>query len=135
MARRIERAAGAKSRGFTLVEALLAVAITGLVAAAVTDTFGSGLRALAFQSSRQRLDSEMRSRMELLLAQPPAQLTAGSAAISVDGRSYTLTWQVQPVDLDADGVNDSGVRQLTVSCEGRSLVTLAVDPMGQVAKL
>lgn len=123
------------ARGFTLVEALLAVAVVGLAAAALSDTFGSGLRSLGFQSSRQRLDSEMRSRMELLLAQPPATLTNGSSVVAVDGTNYTVSWQIQTIDLDGDTVAEPSARQVTVTAEGRSLVVILADPMGQVSKI
>ena len=84
------------------------------------------------------LDGYLRSRMELLVGKPFAELSNGSEAVTVQGQSYTINWSVVPVDLDGDAVPEPTAKQVTVSVAGsanHSLTTILIDHEGQVGKI
>ena len=125
--------------GFTLVEALLAIATLALIAAAVSALYVSGVRSLEFQAEDMLLQSRLRSRMETLVGTPFHRLADGSEIISVvdQGRTndYTIGWSAIPVDLDGDAIPEADARQVTVFMEGRSLTIILVDHKDNVGKL
>ena len=88
------------NRGFTLMEVLLAAVFLGLLATGVTAVYSSGFQAQNYQIERMYLDSKMQSRMEILLGTAFQSLEDGSEDITLDGKVYTLTWGIGPIDLN-----------------------------------
>ena len=82
-----------------------------------------------------RLDSALRSRMEVLLSTPFSLLASGTDVVNLGGQACTLYWTVTPRDLDGDGAAEANAREITVSLEGHSLTTLVVDSQGEVGKI
>jgi type II secretory pathway pseudopilin PulG len=124
--------------GFTLIEAMLSVALLGLVAVGISAPYISGFQALDVQADRMLLDSSLRSRMEVLVGTDFGSLSAGSEVVTVRGQNYTITWTVGNVDLDGDATPESTARQVTVSVTelpDRSLATILVDNQGRVGKI
>ena len=124
--------------GFTLVEALLSVALLALVASTVAAPYITGLQSLDGQNDLMLLDSALRSRMEVLVSTDFSSLSAGSEVVTVNGQSYTINWNVVPVDLDGDSNPEPTAKQVTVSVAGvtgRSLTTIMVDNEGSVGKI
>jgi hypothetical protein len=125
-------------QGFSLMEAVLAVAFLGLIAAAVSAAHVSGLDSLDEQADRMLLDSRLRSRMEVLIGTTFSSLSSGSEVVTVNGASYTITWTVTLADLNGDSTPEATAKQVIVSVSGlpgRSLTTLIVDHQGNVGKL
>jgi len=126
------------NRGFTLIEALLAVVILGLMATSIGAVYVSGLKSLDAGHERMLLDSLVRSRMEFLLGQPFDQVAGGSEVVTVKGQNYTINWSAPLVDLDGDANPESGAKQVTVSVAGEpacSLTTILVDNEDRVGKI
>jgi prepilin-type N-terminal cleavage/methylation domain-containing protein len=123
------------SLGFTLIEVLLSILILGLSAAAITEVYSSGLRALEVRVTEGQLDSVLRSQMELLLAQKFTKLTSGSQAVTVEGQSYTIKWTIANIDLDGDLAPEPGAKQITVTLDNKSLVTIVSDSAGSIGKI
>jgi len=126
------------SSGFTLIEAMLSVALLGLVAVGISAPYISGFQALDVQADRMLLDSSLRSQMEVLVGTDFGLLSAGSEVVTVRGQNYTITWTVGNVDLNGDAVPESTARQVTVSVTelpDRSLTTILVDNQGRVRKI
>lgn len=124
--------------GFTLVEAMLSVALLALVAVGVSAPFISGFQALNVQSDRMLLDSRLRSRMEALVGTDFGSLSSGSEVVSVNGENFTINWSVVPVDLNGDGTPEQTAVQVTVSVAGlpaRALTTIRVDNEGRLGKV
>ena len=124
--------------GFTLVEALLSVALLALVAGTVAAPYIAGLQSLESQNDLMLLDSALRSRMEVLVSTDFSSLGAGSEVVTVNGQSFTINWNVVPVDLDGDSNPEPTAKQVTVSVAdmtGRSLTTIMVDNEGSVGKI
>jgi hypothetical protein len=124
--------------GFTLIEAMLSVALLALVAVGISAPYISGFQALDVQADRILFDSALRSRMEVLVGTDFGSLSAGSEVVTVRGQNYTLTWTVVNVDLDGDATPEPSARQVTVSVTelpDRSLTTILVDNEGRIGKI
>ena len=131
---RTKRAQDGK-RGFSLVEALLALLILGLSASGISALYMSGITVVDAQDLRAASDSCMRSKMEELLSTKFSQLSNGSQAVTVCGKTLTLTWTANTYDINGDGTAESSARQLVVTLDGRSLTCLAVDNLGKVGQI
>jgi hypothetical protein len=124
--------------GFTLLEALIAVAILGLVGTAVSALYASGSRSVDESIDRMLLDSRLRSRMEFLISTDFASLSNGSESVTVNGQNYTITWSVAAIDLDGDAIPESDAKQVTVvisELPERYLTVLIVDCGDKVKKI
>jgi len=127
-----------RSDGFTLVEALLSVAILGLLAATMGTVYSSANQALAVQTDHMLLDSKLRSRMEYLMGTSFGALGDSSEIVPINGNNYQIVWTVVPIDLDGDSTPEATAKQVTVSVTGmsnKSLTTIRVDNLGLVGKI
>ena len=110
--------------GFTLIEAIVSIAIVGLIAVAVSGILGSGFRSLETRQDHVMIDSILRSRMERLLAQHFELLADGTDSLQIHGVTRVVAWNVLPVDIDGDSLADSTARRVRVSLGGKSLETI-----------
>lgn len=81
------------------------------------------------------MDSCLRSKMEELVSTKYGQLASGSQSVSVNGSARTLSWTVQDFDITGGGIPESGIKQVTVQLEGRTVTTLMVDNQSKVGKI
>ena len=126
------------TKGFTLVEALLSVALLGLMVTGIATLYVSGLQSLDGQDDRMLLDSALRSRMEVLVGTDFGALSDDSEVVTVNGQNYTIAWTVVNVDLDGDATLEPNAVQVTVSITelpDRTLTTILVDNEGWVGKI
>ena len=124
--------------GFTLVEALLSVALLGLMVAGIATLYGSGLQAQNIRDDRMLLDSALRSRMEVLVGTNFGALSPGSEVVTINGQNYTIAWTVVNVDLDGDSSPEPNAKQITVATTGlssRKIITIVIDHEGRVGKI
>jgi type II secretory pathway pseudopilin PulG len=125
--------------GFTLVEALLSVALLALVAGTIASPFLSGLQSLDGQHEGMILDSMLRSRMEELLSRDFSALSAGEETVTVKEDSYTIEWNILPIDLDGDATPEPDVWEVRVKVKEledmHSLKTIVVDNQGEIGKI
>ena len=127
-----------RSTGFTLIEVMFSVVILGLMATGITTAYLSGLQSLDVQADRMLLDSQIRSRMEVLVATDFGALANGSEVVTVNGAGYTITWSVATKDLDGDMTPESNAKEVTVSVSelpGRTLTAILVNNEGNVGKI
>ncbi len=126
-----------KRAGFTLIEALLSVVILGGMAAAVSALYISGLDTIDAQGDTMLLDSQLRSRMELLLATPFSSLADGNETVTVNDADYTIVWTVASADLDGDTIAefDAATVTVTISETGDTLEAIVVDPQDKLGKI
>ena len=126
------------SKGFTLLEAMVSTVILGLLALGVSAGYLSGLNSLDDQADRMLLDSHLRSRVELLVAQPFAQVNNGSENVSVGGENYTINWTVVLKDLDDDMTPETTAKEVTVAVAGqseRTVTMILVDNENKLGKI
>ena len=116
--------------GIALVEVLLSIVILGLTAGVISQAFNSGYQAMDARIDRARQDSIMKSKMEYLLAMTFADLSDGSQIVTVDAKSYTVSWTFTPIDLNGDSVPEASAKLLTVSVGDRSILTIVCDHTG-----
>ena len=121
--------------GFTLVEVLLSILILGLVTVTLSNVYFAGFNAVDARITEGLLDSAMRSRMEVLLAQKFDALSNGSEVIDVQGDSYTVSWTIGGIDLDEDTVDETDAKEITVAVADKSLSTIVVDLSDQVGEI
>jgi prepilin-type N-terminal cleavage/methylation domain-containing protein len=124
--------------GFTLVEVLLSVALLGLMVTGIGALYVSGLQSLDRQDDRMLLDSQLRSRMEVLVGTAFGSLSDDSEVVTVNGQNYTINWNVVPIDLDGDATPEPNAVKVTVSITelpDRALTTILVDNEGRVGKI
>jgi len=125
--------------GFTLIEAMIAVALLAIVAVGISAPYISGFQALDVQAESMLLDSRLRSKMEELVGTSFVSLSSGSDdPFTINGQSFTITWTVVPVDLDGDTNPEPTAVKVTVSVTeqpNHSLTTIRVDNEGRVGKI
>ncbi len=127
-----------RSGGFTLVEALLSVALLGLLAATMGTVYSSANLSLAVQTDHMLLDSKLRSRMEYLMGTSFDTLDDSMENVTINGNNYQIVWTVVPIDLDGDSNPEATAKQVTVSVtgmSGNSLTTIRVDNLDMVGKI
>jgi len=125
-------------KGFTLLEAMLSMVLLGLVAFGISAPYLSGFQALDVQAERMLLDSQLRSRMEVLIGTDFDALASGSEVVIVQGQNFTLAWTIANVDLDGDAVAEITAKQITVSITerpGRTLKMIVVDNEDKIKKI
>lgn len=124
--------------GFTLIEALLAVALLALLTTVISAPFISGLWSLDVQAEHMLLDSHLRGQMEALVSQDFSMLCSGSDNATIGDQNYTISWTVVNVDLNGDLIPESNAVQVTVSIDElpeRSMTTLVVNNEGRLGKI
>lgn len=124
--------------GFTLIEAILSVALLAVVVIGASAPYLSGLQALNVQTDYLMLDSRLRSRMEILLSTEFSSLDNGSESINIGGETYTLSWTAIVVDLDGDLIPEPNAMQITTTINDLpdcSLTAIVVDNSGKIGKI
>ncbi len=120
----------ARRAGMTLLEAMLSIVLLGLTASGISALYVTGLQSLQESDTRMLLDGQLRSQMELLVAQPFETLQttgSGSSSVTVDSRTYTASWTATSYDVDGNGTADPTALLIVVTLEGSSLSLLRVD--------
>ena len=126
------------AHGFSLLEVLLAVSLLAFLATGVAAVFSAGFQSLDVQADQMLLDSQLRSRMEVLIGTDFDSLADGSEIVTVRGKNYTITWSVVLADINGDSNPDSDAKQVTVSVtglSGRSLTSILVDNLGRLGRI
>jgi len=126
------------SAGFTLLEALIAVALLAIVAVGISAPYLAGFQSMDDQADSMLLDSRLRSKMEELVGTSFGSLSSSSEDITVNGKSFTISWTVVPVDLTGDTNPEPTAVRITVSVTQRpnhSLTTIRVNNEGKVGKI
>jgi type II secretory pathway pseudopilin PulG len=118
------------SRGFTMIEALLAMATLCLLAAATAVVYSSGRESVDAHGDETLLISALRSGMESAAAVPFDQLSSGTTNVTVGSRTVVRTTTVSTVDLNGDGTDEPDARSVTVTMDGRTLSLLRVSHGG-----
>lgn len=127
------------SAGFTLIEAMIAVALLAIVAVGISAPYISGFQALDEQAESMLLDSRLRSKMEELVGASFGSLSSGSdPPVTINGQSFTITWTVVPADLNGDANPEPTAVRMTVSVTERPnhfLTTIRVNNEDRVGKI
>jgi len=125
--------------GFTLVEAMVSVALLALVAVGAAAPYLAGLQSMEVQAESMLLDSRLRSKMEELVSTSFGSLSSGSDdPFTINGQSFTINWTVAPVDLDGDTITEPTAVRVTVSVTERpnhTLTTIRVNNENKVGKI
>jgi len=135
----VRKAFQGRSRGFTLIEVVIAIALMGTIAIAILGALSSASLALITADKRATAESLARSQLEFVKNQPYIDYSeSGHDDYDViDGNPYTVEVVVQPIDpdtyqpypyLEGDGrfQQDDGIQQITVtvSRDGKAIITL-----------
>ena len=122
------RSAPASRRGLTLVEALVCVALLGVLAVIASASLPATQSAGAVGSDLATLEST-RAKLEELRAGPAAAFT-GSDTLVVRGAHVVRSWSSLTCDLDGDGRAEADAFRLRVVMGGVSLETIRTEPGG-----
>jgi prepilin-type N-terminal cleavage/methylation domain-containing protein len=118
-------------RGFTLIEAMLCLAILSIVGLGAS----VGLQSLAHNPDQSEnllwTSQQLKSTLENLRDTPYASLLTGSKTSDADhdGITHTIAWTVleidpaQPTASPPVAKTNSGLKQITVSLNGQSSIT------------
>jgi len=121
-------------RGFTLIEALFAVATVALLTMGAAVLYASVRESLEAQSEEIAVCGALRSEMERAVAIPFGQLAGGAGSVMTDGHNLTRTLTITPCDLDGNGTPETNAVIITVSVNDRQLSLLRADSAGRVGK-
>lgn len=122
-------------RGFTFVEACLAMMVLGFAAVTIPRVYYSGLRSMEERKFRLQVDSIMRAKMEKLLGTRYEWRYKDSAFVMIDGVQYELEWDILDIDLDGDSKKEKDVQEIKVSLAGTEMYTVVTDPEGRITKI
>ncbi|HBK92137.1 MAG TPA: hypothetical protein DDZ68_10745 [Parvularcula sp.] len=100
-------------RGFTIIEALVAVMILAIAATTVMQAFAAGARISAQRAARFQLFSEAQARLAVLRAEIAASPVPLDHVIEVDGR--LIRERAALVDSRDLGTTSAALFQVTVS--------------------
>jgi type IV pilus modification protein PilV len=108
-------ATGTGERGFTLVEVLVAMAVFAIGILAIYAMQINAINGNAGARKRTEALSWAANQMEILKTASFDTMASGQAARG----PYNLSWTVNDLDLDNDGVNDSKAISVDVSWQDR----------------
>ena len=125
---------------FTLIEAMLAIAVLGITVAGIAVLYTSGKNASHAQIETLRIQGALRSRAELMMSQPFDSIADSSNTVVIalgggESRKYGEITTVTLIDLDGDNIPEPDAKQITISLEGRSTSMIIVDDRELVGKL
>jgi len=119
-----------------LIEALIALAIIGILAVPISAALHSIAQGILIQTTDQTASDFLQEKLEeisamrfdkVTLSDPPGSASALSDSISLNGESVERTVIVDLADGDGDGASDEDLKCVTVRIGGREMMTLIVD--------
>jgi hypothetical protein len=122
----------------TLVESMLCIVLLGLTVSGISALYVSGLQTLEQGDERMLLDSQLRSKMEELIAtdfDEVLTLGSGNENVSIRGETHSVSWSATQHDLDGDGTAEPSAMLITISLDGRSLSLVRINPGERVLKV
>ncbi len=130
---RVRKAFQGRSRGFSLIEVVIAIALLGLIGAAILSALSTASLALIIADKRATAESLARSQMEHVKnSDYDDVLESGHPQYSLDPDilplppGYTVDTAAVRLDQDEDPNDDDGIQQITinVSHDDEVVVTL-----------
>lgn len=116
-----------RQKGFTLIEALVAIVILSIAATAIISAFGAGTRQTSSRADRHRLASAARAELSLLIAEVRANGATFNRRAERDGVVFDESSILAAAAIDGE----SGAALMEISVIAR----LASDAAGRTAKL
>ena len=125
----VRKACQGSSRGFSMIEVVIAIALIGVIAVAILSSFSTASMALIIADERATAESLARSQMEYVKNSPyddvyPPGYSPDLGAVP-DG--YDIDIEAVRLDPEGDGTgDDDGIQKITVivSRDGEVKVTL-----------
>ena len=125
----LRKACQGSSRGLSLIEVLIAVALMGIIAIAVLSALATASAALIVADERATAESLARSQLEYVKNQPYDDINDPPQYILLseipDG--YDIAINATRLDPNEDGTeNDDGIQEITVTVkrDGDEIITL-----------
>ena len=116
--------------GFSLIEALLSIVVVGLAVALISELVMGATASSNTASLRLQCVCAAQAKMEELLAQPFADLSAGSGSeqLQLSGISVERSWTISQVDIPGTGAGvDDNALGIVVTVGGFSVENIIVD--------
>lgn len=117
---RVKKAFQGSSRGFSLIEVIIAVALLGGIALTLVSAMSTASLALIITDKRTTAESLTRSQLEFVKNQPyddinnPPQYTT----LSEIPNGYDIVITAERLDPNGDGTaNDDGIQKITITVE------------------
>lgn len=121
-----------------MVELILAIVTLALMTTVVSTLYIGGIQSSHSQEKGMLLDSALRGKMESLISSPFDSLINGSAVLSIEGDTYTISWIVSLIDLNGDALPEAAAKKIIIRVDedpDRSLSLIVVNHEGRVGKL
>ena len=127
----VRKAFQGRSRGFTLIEVVIAIALMGTIAIAVLSALSTASLALITADKRATAESLARSQMEYVKNSPYDDVLESGhpqyPTITPLPPGYTVVTTAVRLNPEGDSLNDDdGIQQITVtvSRDGKAVITL-----------
>ena len=114
-------------RGFTFIELLVVLAIFAIAVLAIAAMQVTSINTNASARMSSEASALAANQVETLMVLPygDGDLNPGSHEIT-DG-AYTVSWDVNEIDIDGDGTNDSKTIEVTVQCANRNARDVSIQ--------
>jgi prepilin-type N-terminal cleavage/methylation domain-containing protein len=128
LSRQVRKTLGGASRGFTLLEVVIAIALIGLIGVAVLSALSTASLALVISDQRATAESIARTQMEYIkdntatpydgnvTAPHPQYLSRAPSILQLPPNYISVNTTAVRLDPKGDGTgNDDGIQQITVT--------------------
>ncbi len=115
------------TRGFTFIELLVVLAIFAIAILAIAAMQVTSINTNASARMSGEASALAANQVEALMVLPYDDDDLNIGSHEVTEGAYTVSWEVDEIDIDGDGTNDSKTIDVTVQCANRNARDVSIQ--------